>query len=155
MKKLAKNAAFILLAGVAMTAFGKPIDRMIEKLDNNEDGMISAEEFQPPRNRGMMKYMDMNKDGVVTMDEINEQFGDDQAKIALRKAATMARAKDFFSVADIDGDGFVTEEEAQSAAFNRIDKNSDGYLTKGELRNAKPNQGGRHRGGRLFERFGS
>lgn len=155
MKKLAKNAAFILLAGVAMTAFGKPIDRMIDKLDRNEDGMISAEEFQPPRNRGMMKHMDINKDGVVTMEEINEPFGDDQAQIALRQAAKMAQAQAFFSEADIDGDGSVTEEEAQSAAFNRIDKNADGYLTKGELRNAKQNHRGRHRGGRPFERFGS
>ena len=155
MKNLAKNPAFILLAGVAMTAFGKPIDRMIDKLDSNEDGMVSTEEFQPTRNRGMMKYMDINKDGVVTMEEINEQFGDDQAEIALRQAARMARAQAFFAEADTDGDGSVTEEEAQSAAFNRIDKNADGYLTKGELRNAQPNHEGRHRGGRPFERFGS
>ena len=99
--------------------------------------------------------MDINKDGVVTTKEINEQFGDDQAQIALRQAATMARAQAFFSGAGIDGDGSVTEEEAQSAAFNRIDKNADGYLTKGELRNAQPNHEGRHRGGRPFERFGS
>lgn len=155
MKTLVKKAALVLLAGGAMTAFGKPIDRMIDKLDSNDDGMISAEEFQPPRRRGMMEHMDANNDGAVTMEDINEQFAGDQAEIAVRQAEMMARAQAFFSDADIDGDGSVTQEEAQSAAFNRIDKNADGYLTKGELRNAKPHHGGRHRGDRPFERGGS
>ena len=45
---------------------------------------------------------------------------------------------------DTDGDGAVTREEAQAAAFNRVDENSDGYLTEEEFRKAKRSGRGRH-----------
>ena len=55
---------------------------------------------------------------------------------------------------DSDGDGTVTQEEAQAAAFNRVDENQDGYLTGEELRKAKPPHGGRHGPGGPGERGG-
>ena len=155
MKTLAKTLALILLTGGSMTAFGKPVDRIIDKLDSNDDGMLSAEEFQSLQGGGMMELMDANNDGAVTMVEINQQVADHQGKMAARQAVMKARAQTFFSDADMDGDGSVTREEAQAAAFNRIDKNFNGYLTKGELRDAKPLHGGRHRPGRPLNRGGS
>jgi len=155
MKKVIKIFALILLAGGAMTAFGRPEDRMMDKFDSDGDGMISAEEFQPPRDRGMMERMDVNNDGAVTMEEINQQVTDHQLKMSERQAEMTARAHEFFEDADTDGDGSVTQEEAQAAAFNRVDKNQDGYLTEEELRNAKPPHGGRHRPGRPGERGGA
>ena len=155
MKTLAKTLALILLQGGAMTVFGHPVDRMIDKYDSDGDGMISVNEFQPPKSRGMMKRMDANNDGVVTMDEINQQVADHQTKMAERHAEMTVRVQAFFSDADLDGDGSVTGEEAQAAAFNRIDKNVDGYLTEQELRNAKPPYGGMHRPSRPVERGGS
>ena len=76
MKTLAKKLALILLTGGSMTAFGKPVDRIIDKLDSNDDGMLSAEEFQSLQGRGMMELMDANNDGAVTMVEINQQVAD-------------------------------------------------------------------------------
>ncbi len=137
MKKVTQKFALILLTGGAVLAFGKPVDRMIDQLDSDGDGMISAEEFQPPRRRGMIEHMDVNNDGAVTVEEINEQIADRQEK-------ETARLHAFFSDADTDGDGAVTREEAQAAAFNRVDENRDGYLTEEELRKAKPPRGGRH-----------
>ena len=137
MKKVTQKFALILLMGGAVLAFGKPVDRMIDQLDSDGDGMISAEEFQPPRRRGMIEHMDVNNDGAVTVEEINEQIADRQEK-------ETARLHAFFSDADTDGDGAVTREEAQAAAFNRVDENRDGYLTEEELRKAKPPRGGRH-----------
>ena len=155
MKKVTKTLALILLTGGAMTASGKPADRMIDKLDSDGDGMISAEEFQPPRDRGMMERMDVNNDGAVTMEEINQQLADHQLKMSERQVEMTARVQESFSDADIDGDGSVTREEAQAAAFKRIDENGDGYLTEEELRNAKPPHGGRHPPGRPGDRAGS
>lgn len=155
MKKIAKTLVLILLQGGAMSVSGHPADRMIDKLDRDGDGMISVKEFQPPRGRGMMKRMDANNDGVVTIDEINQQVADHQTKMAERHAEVTVRVKTFFSDADLDGDGSVTGEEAQAAAFNRIDKNVDGYLTEQELRNAKPPHVGLHRPGRLVSPVGS
>ena len=137
MKKVTQKFALILLTGGAVLAFGKPVDRMTDQLDSDGDGMISAEEFQPPRRRGMIEHMDVNNDGAVTVEEINEQIADRQEK-------ETARLHAFFSDADTDGDGAVTREEAQAAAFNRVDENRDGYLTEEELRKAKPPRGGRH-----------
>ena len=91
-----------------MTVFGHPVDRMIDKHDSDGDGMISVNEFQPPKSRGMMKRMDANNDGVVTMDEINQQVADHQTKMAERHAEMTVRVQAFFSDADLDGDGSVT-----------------------------------------------
>jgi len=144
MNNLAKTIALILLAGSAATAVGKPMDRMMEKLDTDGDGMISAAEFHPPRDRGMMEHMDVNNDGAVTLEEINQQIAERQTEMAQRQAEMTVRVHSFFKDADTDGDGSVTREEAQAAAFNRIDANHDGYLTEEELSNAKPPHGGRH-----------
>jgi Ca2+-binding EF-hand superfamily protein len=64
--------------------------------------------------------------------------------MADREVEKTARIHTFFNDADTDGDGSVTQEEAQAAAFNRVDENQDGYLTEEELRKAKPPHGGRH-----------
>ncbi|MBT5154668.1 MAG: hypothetical protein HON77_20590 [Gammaproteobacteria bacterium] len=144
MKQVIQTFALILLTGGAVLAFGKPVDRMIDQLDSDGDGMVSAEEFQPPRRRGMIEHMDVNNDGTVTMEEINQQIADRQTKMADRQEKETARLHTFFSDADTDGDGSVTREEAQAAAFNRVDENRDGYLTEEELRKAKPPRGGRH-----------
>lgn len=154
MKKVTQTFALILLAGGAALAFGKPVDRMIDKLDSDGDGMISAEEFQPPRHRGMIEHMDVNNDGAVTMEEIDQQIADRQTKMADRQVEETARIHAFFNDADTDGDGSVTQEEAQAAAFKRIDENDDGYLTEEELRKAKPPHGGRHGPGGPGERGG-
>ena len=154
MKKVTQTFALIMLAGGAALAFGKPVDRMIDKLDSDGDGMISAEEFQPPRRRGMVEHMDVNNDGAVTMEEIDQQIADRQTKMADREVEKTARIHTFFNDADTDGDGSVTQEEAQAAAFNRVDENQDGYLTEEELRKAKPPHGGRHGPGGPSERGG-
>ena len=148
MKKVAQTFALILLATGAALAFGKPVDRMMDKLDSDGDGMISAEEFQPPRHRGMIEHMDVNNDGAVTMEEIDQQMADRQTKMVDRQVEETARIHTFFNDADTDGNGAVTQKEAQAAAFKRVDENGDGYLTEEELRNAKPPHGGRHPPGR-------
>ncbi|MGV0036576.1 MAG: EF-hand domain-containing protein [Candidatus Azotimanducaceae bacterium WSBS_2022_MAG_OTU7] len=138
MNKLSRMFTLILLTGSATTALGQPMDRMMGKLDTDDDGMISAEEFHQPQDRSVMERteawmerMDVNNDGAVTMDELPPS--QDEMDTQMHK---------LFSGVDTDGDGSVNEKEAQAAAFNLIDENGDGYLTKAELRDTKPPHGG-------------
>jgi Ca2+-binding EF-hand superfamily protein len=149
MTNLGKIMLLVLLAGSATTALSKPIDRIMDKFDTDGDGMVSADEFRPPRDRGRLERLDVDGDGAITMDEINQQIVVQQAEMAERQAHMTARLQTFFSEADTDGNGSVTQAEAQAAAFNRIDENDDGYLSAQELRDGKKHHGGKHdRGGK-------
>ncbi|MBT4162713.1 MAG: EF-hand domain-containing protein [Gammaproteobacteria bacterium] len=142
MKKLPTTLLTLLIAGAATAVIAKPIDRIMARMDSNEDGFVSIDEFGP-RRLGMIDRIDEDGDGAVTLDEINQHIADRQEEMAERHAAMQSRMQEFFAKADADGDGSVTKDEAKNAAFDRIDENNDGQLTEEELRNAKPEHDGR------------
>jgi hypothetical protein len=85
--KIIAIAIITAITAPAIAQRGGPIDR----LDTDDDGFISREEFEMPNHR---------------------------------------RAKR----ADADGDGAVTQEEAENFAFSKLDKDDDGYLSREEMR---------------------
>lgn len=147
MKSLTKTLILAPLMAGSVVAEARFIDRIMDRLDANEDGQISQEEFNM-RDRGMMNRLDANDDGVVTVEEINRHIDDRKSEIVDRMATEQEQAIIRFQAADIDGDGMVTAEEARTEAFNHIDENGDGQLSTEELRNGRPNHRNRH------DRFG-
>ena len=127
--------AFVILlltSGVAK-ATAKPLERMMKMMDTDGDGVISIDEFNP-RREGIVERIDENEDGVVTLDEINQHIAYREAEMAEKIAEMRQRIQQHFDYADTDANGMVTEYEARSTAFNRIDEDGDGYLTEHELR---------------------
>jgi hypothetical protein len=90
---------------------------MFRSADTNGDGIISHAEAVAEAN-ARFTALDLNKDGVLTPDELSGPGG-----------RMMARA-------DTNGDGKITRAEylAQSEMrFARMDTNKDGQITKDEL----------------------
>lgn len=88
----AKIIAISIITAIAAPAIaqrGGPIDR----LDTDDDGFISREEFEIPNHRKAQR-----------------------------------------ADADADGDGAVTQEEAENFAFSKVDEDGDGYLSREEMR---------------------
>ena len=114
MNKLTVNLSTMLLACMAGTVAAKPIDRIIERMDTDGDGRVSREEFNP-RRESPFNRVDGNGDGVATLDEINQHIADRMAEMAERHAEMQSRMQDFFTGADADGDGMVTEGTSTNA----------------------------------------
>lgn len=90
--------------------------------------------------------LDQNKDGVLTKDEVASRMGRvrAQTKTGVQKidpTHTKRLADLWFSRADLDKNGKVTEAEAQTlfaAIFKRYDRNGDGVLGGGDRAAAGP-----------------
>ena len=60
---------------------------MIERMDTDGDGMLSAEEMDPPRSAMMFSRLDRDDDGAISEDELaqaRERFGDRAKKMERR-----------------------------------------------------------------------
>lgn len=145
----------VVVASVAFQVFGKPSDSILDHLDSDGDGMISILEFKPLRGGRMIKGMDGNNDGVVTTEEMSHKLAELQWKISRRQTKIIERLRTLFNESDSDGNGNVTYEEAQAAAFSRLDENSDGYLSFEELDSDKFQHSVRRRGKLVGGREGS
>lgn len=100
-------------------------DALFARLDKNNTGKIAIADM-PEHMRDHMAKNDLNKDGVITKDEL--------------KTAFEARAKEHMAKLDTDGDGKISDAEREAAhskfmteRFQREDKNSDGALTADEV----------------------
>jgi Ca2+-binding EF-hand superfamily protein len=94
-----------------------------KKLDKNQDGKISSEEWFTPHKK-KFKKLDTDKDGYISKDEL--------------KATKKSGSGRAFKKMDSDTDNKVTLDEWLSRGekkFHRIDKNKDGFLAKDELIN--------------------
>jgi len=141
--------ALTVLSPSSFAAEGRFQQRMLERMDNNEDGVISIEEFQPPI-EDRMSRADADNDGAVTLDELKQQrverMADKEAHRVERQAAGAEKMAERFLAIDTDGSGGVTPEEARLAAFNRMDSNQDGSLSVDELRRPEGRKGkGKHK----------
>ena len=138
----AKIIAISIITAIAAPAIaqrGGPIDR----LDTDDDGFISREEFEMPNHRRAGRA-DADGDGAITLAEISEQQDKAEARMQERAAAARERATERFTNMDADGDGAVIEEEAKNFAFSKVDEDGDGYLSREEMRK----QMRKHRGGK-------
>lgn len=90
---------------------------------------------------------DLNKDGVLTRDEVTVRMGRWRAGQKKVDAPQVKRLTDlWFGRADANGNGKVTEAEAQrllTAVFDRYDRNRDGKLGGEDRVAAKPKAQGR------------
>jgi len=124
-------------------------DRVLNRLDANGDGLVSIDEFQPPRGGSpLLDRGDTDGDGVVTVDELHARHAE---RISAMREGFKARSEKIAAMIDgldSDGDGVVTQDEARAAAFARFDDDGDGYLSADELRgprNHHNRRGKRHR----------
>jgi Ca2+-binding EF-hand superfamily protein len=112
--------------------------------DKNGDGKLQREEL-PERLRGLFDRGDLNKDGVLTMDEVQKLARAEQAsrpkndegdpKARKRTELMIMRVIPVMAALDADHDGLISEAEIANAAaaLKTLDKNRDGKLTDDEV----------------------
>ena len=103
----------------------------LKKLDKNNDGKLTAEEFLPPR-------------------PVNAVEGDKKAG----EAKDMKRpASPLITALDVNGDGVIDEKEiaGSSEALKKLDKNGDGKITRDEAHPARPEGEKKHEGAKKAE----
>jgi Ca2+-binding EF-hand superfamily protein len=128
-------------------ADGPSADEMVKTLmafDKNGDGKLQRDEV-PERMHGLFDRGDINKDGVLTIDEIRKlaeaehaaRPRDPEQDPVVRKRAGLAfmRVVPVLAALDADHNGEISEVEIQNAtlALKTLDKNGDGRLTDDEV----------------------
>ncbi len=117
----------------------------IAQLDKDKDGAISRAEAagHPMLSKGF-DAIDSNKDGKLSKEEL-------QAQHQAMREKHRERADARFKAADKDGDGALSQQEADAAAreqaarmFERLDANKDGKLTQEEMRAGRKHGHGHH-----------
>lgn len=99
---------------------------MFSRLDADNDGAITLEEFSGHRNR-MLERFDTDKDGSVSKEEI-------EAVIRARVEAQVARMTAPF---DLNDDGTISKDELDTLRrkhFALLDRNDDGKVEEDEAR---------------------
>lgn len=129
-------AGVLVLASVGFTQGGsqQPQRMVLQALDTNGDGLLSAEEIEHA-SASLLK-LDRNHDGALTADEYLPQRPD-----ATPLDETLAR----LMAMDKNGDGVLTADELperMQAMFQRGDANRDGKLTPDEIRTMLQSQSG-------------
>ena len=138
MKKAIILAALVAGTSIAAVAHdGKGPGRMAERLkaaDTNADGLISrAEAAALPRLAEHFDAIDANKDGQVSAEEL--------------RAAHGKRGGGMFKRADANNDGRVSQQEFVARAterFQKLDADGDGYLTQEEAQAGRRGHRGHH-----------
>ena len=120
---------------------------MINHLDEDGDNLVSIDEFRSPR-KGLVERGDLNDDGVVTLDELQQHMQESasqrQQELEAKLEEMQSKMAEHFAELDTNGDGSVDAEEAKLAMFNRMDENGDGYLSADEIKRPERRQR-RHR----------
>ena len=146
--KIILPASVILIAGsiVAMAepghrgfgpkGMGGP-DRLIERLDLNEDGKISKEEVNTVRDERFAKF-DTDNSGGLTIEELE----------AGREAEKQERRAAMLNRIDTNGDQVISADEfggREFRIFERLDENEDGEISADELEAMRDKRGGKRR----------
>ena len=132
-------AVCVFTAAGATAALAAPHGhgKRFEQLDENGDGLVTADEMDAKR-AALFDNADANGDGALSEDEMRAYH---KAKREERRAKHNP---------DTNGDGVVDRNEYQAAAdkrFDRMDKNGDGVLSEDELKQRR----GRHHYGKRGE----
>ena len=123
--------------GFGPRGLGGP-ERMIERLDANEDGTISEDEVNAFRNERFAKF-DTDKSGGLSVQEME----------AGREAEKQERRAEMLSRIDTNGDQEISLEEfgnREVRMFERLDANKDGEISAEELKSIKDKRDGKRRG---------
>lgn len=124
------DAAELEKARKAMSAAGgSQFDAVLKKADKNGDGKITKGEAG---DAAWFDKLDQNKDGVIDAEELEKARKAMGAKQGDGQAGGQVDA--ILKRLDKDGDGKLTKAEAGDAPwFDKLDKNSDGVLDTEEL----------------------
>jgi len=141
---------------------------MFQRLDQNGDGVLTADEVPEERQRffdRMMQRADQNQDGKLTKEEFTAGLNMDGGGQRLMRGGRF-NAERMFERLDSNGDGKITPDEIpqQAQRMMQLDRNGDGVLTREELSQGSPGDGFGRRPGmapgdpgaraeRMFERF--
>jgi len=112
-------------------------ERVIERLDLNEDGKISKEEVDKVRDERFAKF-DTDNSGGLTIEELE----------AGREAEKQERRAEMLSRIDTNGDQEINRDEfggRELRLFDRLDANEDGEISEDELKAMKDKRGGKRR----------
>ncbi len=112
--------------------------KRFEKMDANNDGVLSADEFSSKFTARFDKA-DTNSDGIITKEELIDRMIRRRFE---RRASKIIKRMDF------NGDGKVSRDEIENRLRKRfalLDRNDDGKIDKSELqRNKMKRRGKRH-----------
>ena len=139
--------AVALFAGTAMAGSPPTSDAPRDEMraDTDHDGRVSRAEFDAAgsqRRSDWFDKLDLNKDGYITQDEMN------QAR-ETRRANMREHMDEKFKEADTNGDGQLSLDEVQANMpkladrFATLDKDKNGLLSKEELASGGPGHHGR------------
>lgn len=116
-------------------AHGSAGDKMMDMMDTNGDGMVSADEHAAGA-KMMFDKMDANKDGSVTAAEMDAAHKDMDHKGMGHEGMSSA---DKIKMIDTDGDGKVSAAEHAAGSqmmFDKSDTNKDGKVDAAEMKAA-------------------
>lgn len=144
--------AALIAASITFPAYaaehGKGGHSKFDKLDTDDSGTISREEFDAQRG-AMFSKADADGNGSLNAEEMGRLH---ELRHAERRAAMHAR---MMAHLDKDGDGQVSQAELDAMAekrFSRMDADGDGSLTQDEMRKGHHGgmrQGSMHKGGMM------
>jgi len=142
----------LIIAGVMVSqvaqAHPPTAEEVVKRLDTDGDQQVSRDEFQLPKRDRRPMRMDSDKDGNVSLAEIQERMNDrveraesrgreiDPERISERSQKLEER----FAKQDLNGDGMISKEERRMSAFNHMDSDQDGYLSVAEMEQVKSNR---------------
>ena len=127
--------------------------RFFQRLDENDDGKVSFEEFSSVNKRITKEHfarLDSDDNGSLTQEEFAEardrgRRGDRDRRHRGPDGGPHGDAANLFKDADTDGNGSLSFEEMTAhrpqmtqERFGRIDLNSDGNLSHEELTGRRP-----------------
>ncbi len=133
---LAAVAAAAARAGE--TGSSRLMERLLQKMDTDGDGALSAAEGETAAER-MFDRRDANGDGVLSEAEFMADKGGGRLSAGQQQKLDAVRAERFAAM-DRDGDRQVSAAEYFAAAqqrFTAADGNGDGRVTKDELRSLR------------------
>lgn len=151
------------LVAAELPPAGGPVRAILLRRDLNGDGIVSRAEFdgevparqtepkatpvssptqprekQAEQGRSLFDFLDKNRDGKVTRDEVPEDWRPRVERIfraagkdeLTRDDFVTKRPRTFFSLLDADNDGLVTREEIETAAADPMSLRLNGLQTK-------------------------
>lgn len=127
-------SASTMVAGAQDSESGAPPPSIVQRFDQDGDGLVSADEF--PGDEDQFRELDIDGDGYL-----------DEAEAPGRPPRGGPRPTDIMAEFDEDGDGLLsaTEFPGPEDHFTAMDADQDGYLSAEELQAGRP---GPPRGGR-------
>jgi Ca2+-binding EF-hand superfamily protein len=148
LRVMRRRWVLVVLAGLAAlvaatarageTGSGRLMERLLQRLDTDGDGALSAAEGEAAAET-MFERRDADGDGVLREAEFMAERGSGWLSAEQRQKLDALRARRFAAM-DKDGDGRVTAAEYFAAAqqrFTAADGNGDGRVTKDELRSLR------------------